>query len=111
RLDRAASLEAAHLGDRAERARIVATLADLQVRVAAPAREDPRGGLVVEPRRERLLGEARERRKARGGGRRELQLVQPDERVHLGDLLGELPPALLDHAPRRDHPVHTTALL
>src|SRR5439155_8525411 len=50
----AAALPAAHLRDRAEGAGIVAALPDLQVRVAAPPREEARRGLVVEACRERL---------------------------------------------------------
>ena len=64
-VDRAAALQPAHLRDRAERARVVAALPDLQVRVAPVARQDPRRELVVEPRRQRLVREARQRGQAR----------------------------------------------
>ena len=111
RLDRAAPLEAPHLRNRAEGARVVAPLADLEVRVAPAAREHPRRELVVEPRRQRLVREPRQRRQARRGRRRVLELVEADEGVHLGDLLRELAAVLLHHAARDDDAVDLAALL
>ena len=112
RVDRAAPLAAAHLRDRAEGAGVVAALADLQVRVAAAAREDARRRLVVEPGRERLLREPRKRRAgptAAAGAL--LQLVEAEEGVDLGDLVGELAAVLLDHAAGDDDAVDLAPLL
>ncbi len=105
RLDRPAPLLPAHLRDRAERAGVVAALAHFQVRVAPPLREHSGSGLVVESRRERLVGEPRKGRQAGGRFRRALELVQADEGVHLGDLRRELAPVLLHHAARDDDAV------
>ena len=54
RLDGAGALEAAHLRNGAEGARVVAPLGDLQVGVAAAPRQDARREVVVEARGERL---------------------------------------------------------
>ena len=109
--NRAAALHAPHLGNGAERARVVAALPDLEVGVAPPAREDARRPLVVEARREGLVGEARERRKPRGRRRGILELVEAQERVDLRDLGRQLPAVFLDHASGHDDAVDLPPLL
>ncbi len=100
-LDRAAAEAAAPDRDRAEGARVVAPLGDLEIRVPLGG-EQPGGGVV-----EDHVGRRGQRRAAA-----ELhhiphlaELVEADEAVDLGDLPGELIAEAVHHAAGHQHPL------
>ena len=104
-VDAARAELAAHLRNRAERARIRAPLADFDVRVRRAGGEEARQ-IFVQPHRHLPLHRRGVDVVAAHGARDGFEMIEPDERVDLRNGLLQIGAVLLHHAAADDQPLH-----